>query len=60
MIRIADYPLQGATFDNSDPFTFTRLTTHERHGMQQWDYSKSRRQPATVEQRFTLKGNTND
>jgi hypothetical protein len=53
-----DYALQGAAFDNSDPFTYARLATHERVGLdQQWDFSRSRRTPAPIEHRFTLKGN---
>ena len=57
--QLTDYALSGAAFDNSDPFTYARLVTHESHGMQQWDFSRSRRTPAPIEHRFTLKGNAN-
>lgn len=40
--------------DLDDPFLAARMATQEKRNAQPYDFSRSRRQPATIEQRFRL------
>jgi hypothetical protein len=48
-------PATAAAFDRDDPFTYRRVVSHQRNGIgETHDYSRSRRLPARIEDRFTL------